>query len=218
MGTVSLHAVSIDELREVFSGTDATLARLRELALRAWPPPPPPGPPGSLLGKLGPFSRRAPGAPVIRPGIPTGADLDDVAHGRDVPAERLSAAWALVDVWLADAAWGSLSITAADAELDALDFALARAGLPARYGLRQLFNDAVAIPLKRQAGQATGYMRGTHAEAMASAWRAALPALDPAAHADAERLTAWLARFPAWAADADEAGRAAPDLIADYRP
>ncbi len=218
MGTVSLHAVGIDELRGMFTGTDATVARLRALALDAWPPAPAPGPPGSLLGKLGPFSKRAFAAPIVRPGIPTGRDLDDVAHGRDIAPERLSAAWALVDLWLDNVCWGSLRIATTDAGSDALDFSLALAGVPARFGLRQLFNDAVGIPLKRQPGQAMGYVRGAHAVAMASAWEHALPQLDAETHPDAARLAAWLAHYPEWAGKADEAGRPAPDLIVDYRP
>ncbi len=218
MGTVSLYAVGIDELRGLFTGTDATVARLRALALEAWPPAPAPGPPGTLLGKLGPFSKRAFAAPIVRPGVPTGRDLDDVAHGRDVAPERLGAAWALVDLWLEHACWGDLRTSTTDAGSDSLDFSLALAGVPARFGLRQLFNDAVAIPLKRQPGQAMGYVRGAHAIAMASAWKTALPILDTHAHPDAARLAAWLARFGEWSEKADEAGRPAPDLIADYRP
>lgn len=174
--------------------------------------------PRSLLGKLGPFSRRAFGAPLVRHGIPTGRDLDDVAHGRDVAPDRLSAAWALVDLWLGETCWGSLRITTTDAGSDALDFSLALAGVPARFGLRQLFNDAVAIPLKRQPGQAMGYVSGSHATAMASAWARALPRVDTGTHPDAERVATWLGRYADWTRTAHEVGRPAPDLIADYRP
>ncbi|MFT3876888.1 MAG: hypothetical protein QM708_10775 [Propioniciclava sp.] len=215
MGTVSLHALGIDEFRDVFAGSEAVAARLRALAAATWPPSPEPR---TLLGKLGPFSRRGVGAPVMRPGVPTGHDLDDVVHGRDVSPARLSAAWALVDLWLTNAAWSAVTLTATEADFDALDFALAKVGVPARLGLRNLFNDAVGVPLKRQPGQATGYVRGTHATAMASAWAQALPDLEDGPRAHAERLASWLSGFPEWARKAEEAGRTAPDLLADYRP
>lgn len=216
MGTVSLHAIGIDELRDAFSGTDAAVARMRAIALAVWPPEDPPARRG-LLDKLGPFSRRAVGAPVVRPGVPTGRDVDDVASGRDVPPGRRSAAWALVDAFVDATAWGVLRLDAEDRTIDALDFALASAGLPSHFGLRQLFNAATALPIKRLPGMAGGYVRGDRAEAMASAWAEALPGIDPAAAPLAGRVTAWLAGFPRWAADADQTGRPAPDLVVWYR-
>lgn len=218
MGTVSLHAVGIDELRDAFSGTDAAVDRLRSLALATWPPPPKPGPPGNLLDRLGPFSRRAIGAPVVRPGVPTGRDVDDVAHGRDVPADRLEAAWALVDVWLADAAWGHLTLALDDRELDALDFALACAGLPSRWGLRQLFNGGTGIPLKPLPGRAGGYVRGAHAGQMAAAWQQALATVDAAHRERTAAIAGWLERFADWGREAAASGRPRPDLVATYRP
>ena len=217
MGTVSLHAIGIDELRDAFAGTDAAVGRLRSLALATWPPEDRPGR-GSLLSKLGPFSRQAVGAPVVRPEIPTGRDVDDVAHGREVPPDRRTPAWALVDAVIADTAWDSLALPADDRTIDDLDFALASAGLPSRYGLRQLFDRPTGIPVKKLPGMADGYVRRDRAEAMASAWTAALPDLAPSAAPLARRITQWLAGFPVWAASADEAGRPAPDLVVWYRP
>lgn len=216
MGTVSLHAVGIDELRDAFSGTDAAVRGLRELALATWPPPPPPAR-RTLLDKLGPFSRRAVNAPVIRDGVPTGRDVDDVAHGREVAPGRLTAAWALVDAWLAAHRWGHLAVELDDRELDDLDFALACAGVPARFGVRQLFNGATRIPVKALPGTATGYVRGGHAMAMASAWEEALPSVDAERRELAGGVAAWLGRFNTWTRDADEAGRPAPDLVVWYR-
>lgn len=216
MGTVSLHAIGIDELRDAFSGTDAAVTHLRTLASATWPPEQPPARRG-LLDKLGPFSRRAVDAPVVRPGIPTGHDVDDVAHGRDVAPDRRSAAWALVDLVVADGAWGTLAFDADDRTIDDLDFALASAGLPSRYGLRQLFNSATRLPIKWLPGMAGGYVRGDRVEAMASAWDAALPGLGAEPAALARRVADWLAGFPRWARNADEAGRPAPDLVVWYR-
>lgn len=217
MGTVSLHAIGIDELRDAFSGTDAAVDHLRALALATWPPTPVPPRRGGLLSKLGPFSRHAVGAPVVRPGVPTARDVDDVAHGRDVPPDRREAAWALVDAFVDASAWGVLRFEADDRTIDDLDFALASAGLPSRFGLRQLFNAATRLPIKWLPGMSGGYAVGERAEAMASAFASALPGVDPAVAPLAGRIGAWLAGFPDWAAQARAAGRPAPDLVVWYR-
>lgn len=217
MGTVSLHAIAIDELRDAFSGTQVAVARLRELALAAWPPDPAPSHRHGLLSKLGPFSRRAVDAPVVRPGIPNGRDVEDVAHGRDVPPDRRTAAWALVGAVVRSAAWGELSFEADDQMIDDLDFALASAGVPSRFGLRQLFNTGVRIPIKELPGMADGYARGGHAIAMASAWTEALPGLSPDQSPLARRIATWLSGFQTWSAAAQAAGRPSPDLVVWYR-
>ena len=156
MGTVSLHAIGIDELRDAFSGTQPAVDRLRALAREVWPPESIPARRGGLLAKLGPFSRHAVGAPVVRPGVPTAQDVDDVAQGRDVPPDRREAAWALVDAFVDATAWGVLRFDSDDRTIDDLDFALASAGLPSRFGLRQLFNSATRLPIKWLPGMAGG--------------------------------------------------------------
>ncbi|HHU37831.1 MAG TPA: hypothetical protein GXZ45_00850, partial [Propionibacterium sp.] len=181
MGTVSLHAIGIDELRDAFSGTQPAVDRLRALAREVWPPESIPARRGGLLAKLGPFSRHAVGAPVVRPGVPTAQDVDDVAQGRDVPPDRREAAWALVDAFVDATAWGVLRFDSDDRTIDDLDFALASAGLPSRFGLRQLFNSATRLPIKWLPGMAGGYARGDRAEVMASAWAEALPGVAPEA-------------------------------------
>lgn len=214
MGNVSLIAVAIDDVREVFSGSDASLTELRDVAERVWPAPPPRG---GLLSKLGPFSRRAADAPVVYPGIPTGIDIDAVGHGRDVPPERLSAAWALVGAWLADHGWSHLEVSVDRGPLDSIDFDLAAHGVPADLGLRSVFRRAIGLPLKPLPGQTLGYARGAQAIAMASHWQAALPALTPEHHDLAAPIVEWLQGFPQWTQQAREQGRQQPDLVAVYR-
>ena len=109
------------------------------------------------MSKLGPFSRRAADAPVVYPGIPTGIDIDAVGHGRDVPPERLSAAWALVGAWLADHGWSHLEVSVDRGPLDSIDFDLAAHGVPADLGLRSVFRRAIGLPLKPLPGQTLGY-------------------------------------------------------------
>ena len=214
MGNVSLIAVGIDDVRELFSGSDTRLTELRDVTARTWPQP---APRGGLLSKLGPFSRRGVDAPVIYPGVPTAAEIEAVGHGRDVPAERLTAAWALVGAWLGEHSWGRLDIPVERDMLDGFDFDLATQGVPAELGLRGLFRRSPALPLKPLPGQSVGYARGAQATAMASHWQAAMPALSPEHRALAEPIASWLGGFPEWTRLAAEAGRPAPDLVAAYR-
>lgn len=216
MGTLLAYAVGIDELRELCSGSDATAATLRSLASKAFPTPPPP-PHTGLLGKLGPFSRHGVGDPIVRPGVPTGHDLDDLVHGRDVGPARLSAAWALVDLWLAHTSWSSARLPLDDRTLDNLDFDLALAGANAQLGLRRVLNDQLALSLKPLPGQVGGYVQGTQAVTMASGWRYALPRLAERSRPVADPLAAWLAGFEDWQDAAAATHRPAPDLIALFR-
>lgn len=216
MGEARLHAIGIDEVRDLFSGAPDAAAHLAHLAATAFPPEVTARPVG-LLGKLGPLLRRPPGAPVVRPGVPTARDLDDLVHGRDLGPDRLSAGWALVRLWLDDRAWGQTVATLAEGDIDELDFALSSAGVPARLAFRQVFNDRLAIPVKALPGQATGYVRHGHALAMAEAWRPVLATLPNVLAGPARDLVDWLDGFAAWADDARTAGRPAPDLVATWR-
>lgn len=214
MGNVSLIAVGIDDVRELFSGSATRIAELREVTERTWPSPPPRG---GLLGKLGPFSRRPVDAPVVHPGIPTQREIDAVAHGRDVPPDRLVAAWVLVGAWLGEHSWGRFETEVERTMLDALDFDLATRGVPADLSLRAVFRRPVGLPLKPLPGQVIGYAKGSQATAMASHWQAALPTLSPEHRAVAEPIASWLGDFPDWVRQATESGRPAPDLVAAYR-
>lgn len=216
MGTLFTYAVGIDELRELCSGSDATAATLRSLAAEAFPAPPPP-PHTGLLGKLGPFSRRGVGDPIVRPGVPTGRDLDDLVHGHDIAPARLSSAWALVDLWLAHTSWSSGRFPLDAHTLDALDFDLVLAGANAQLGLRRVLNGQLALSVKPLPGQVSGYVRGTQAVTMASGWRYALPRLDERSRPIAGPLTDWLGGFEEWRDAAAAAGRPAPDLVALFR-
>lgn len=215
MGEVQLHAIGIDEVRDLFSGNPDAAARLTGLATAAFPSSARPRSVG-LLSKLGPLLRRPPDAPVVFPGVPTGRDLADLVQGRDLGPGRLSAGWALVRLWLDDRAWGRLALSMGEPDLDDLDFALSTAGVDTRFALRKVFNDQLAIPVKPLPGQVTGYVRYGHARAMAAAWREALPGLTDGPAATAREVTEWLDRFAGWADEARDAGRPAPDLVATW--
>ena len=68
MGSLRLHAIAIDEVREIFGAPESTATALRAIAADRFPTTPSTTP--GLLAKLGPVFRRAPDAPVLRPGVP----------------------------------------------------------------------------------------------------------------------------------------------------
>lgn len=215
MGSVRLWAIAIDEVRDILRASPETAARLREVAAARFATAVPAAP--GLLGKLGPVFRRAPGAPVVRPDVPSGSDVDTLLAGRYVPPHRLGASWTLLEAWLDALAWSGTGREATEAGINEFDFDLARAEVPSRYGLRSLFTADLGIPMLPCPGLAAGWMRLAQAEALAEAWRAALPRLQPEHQEAAGTLLAWFDGFPGWVGQASQVGRPAPDLVAILR-
>lgn len=213
MGTLRLQAISIDELRDLFSGSAEAETRLRGVAMVAFPPPPQPA---GLMSKIGPLLRRPPGAPVIRPGVPTETDLANLLAGRYIAPDRLTAAWALVHAYLAAQSFGTLELSLDDRLVDSLEFDLARAGMPAAYGLRRMFTEPWGITLHPVPGEASGFVRNAHIAAWADAWNVALPEVSDEHRETAERVAAWLGSFEGWTKTAMASGRLAPDAIATF--
>jgi hypothetical protein len=215
MGDLRLNAISIDEVRDLFSASPAAAEHLRVLAAAAFPPPEPPQK-ASMLDKIGPLMGRPSKAPVIRPGIPCGLDLDDLVHGRHVAPERLPAAWALMRLWLDAASWSALALRLDETTINDLDFELASGGVEARFALRRLLNGGLTLPLRDAPGQVTGYARFDHARAMRDAWRPTLAWLSPGHAQTAGTIVAWLDGLEYWARNAHQAGRGVPDVIASF--
>lgn len=212
MGWIRLHAIAIDEARDIFCAPAELGAQLRTIAADRFARPAGASP--GLLAKLGPVFRRPADAPVIRPDLPTGADVETLLAGRYVSPQRSAASWQLFDAWLQALAWGSLTEPVAADGLDDFDFELTTAGVPARYGLQDLLKTELGVALRPAPGLAAGYVRHDHAAAMAEAWRPAVLGLDPAQRPLAERVLAWLEGFPGWTAAARAASRPVPDLVA----
>ncbi len=213
MGTLRLHALNIDEVRDLFQGKPEVADLVRRLVASSYPPVTTPSARG-LLAKLGPLMRRAADAPVVLPGVPTPAEIEMVVHGHYVPPERLSAAWAVAELWLTDRAWSSVSISIDEATGDDLDFELAAAGVPPSASLRSLFGRSLRLPLQPPPGQASGYLRGTRVDAFRAAWLAALPGVYGPNAATAQQVVTWLGGLEDWRSRAVSAGRPQPDVIA----
>jgi hypothetical protein len=213
MGTLRLHAMSVGELRDLFSGSPDAAAHLRTAAIAAFPPE---RKPVGLLSKLGPLFRHAPDAPIVRPGVPTETDIQTLVAGHFIAPDRVTAAWALVEAYLDDAGWSTMTLTLDDHEVDALEFDLARAGMPSAYGLRKLFTEPLGIPLQNAPGQSAGFVRNERLAAWASGWGEAAEAVSQEHRETAERMATWLAGFAEWTTAAVAAGRLAPDAIATH--
>lgn len=152
MADMRLSAIAIDDLRDLFSRATRTPASGRA-SWRPLPSPAPPAPRRGVLHKLGgPLLRRAADAPVVCPGVPTGNDLNDLLAGRDVPGDRLSAVWTLVQLWLADRAWGQLDLAITEDRLNDLDFELATSWRPGGVHSK-VFNGRLSVPVKALPGQ-----------------------------------------------------------------
>lgn len=215
MGSLRLYAIAIDEVRDIFCAPDETAAALRAIAADRFSSPRPASP--GLLSKLGPVFRRPQDAPVVQPDAPSGSDVDTVLAGRYVPPHRLTACWTLLEAWVDAMAWGSIGHELTQAGLNEFDFDLARAAVPARYGLQDLLKADLAIAMRPAPGLAAGYVLGEHALAMAAAWRSAIEQLAPEHRPMAESVLAWLDGFPAWTAAAPSQHRPEPDLVAILR-
>ncbi len=212
MGSLRLYAIAIDEVREIFGAPESTATALRAIAAHRFPATPATAP--GLLAKLGPVFRKAPDAPVLRPGVPSGSDVDTLLAGRYVPPHRLSASWALFEAFVEAMAWGSTSQSISESALNEFDFDLSRAAVASRYGLRQLLRADLGISMLPPPGLAAGFAHADHVTAMAAAWREGLPRLEPTNQPIATSLLGWFGQFPGWSAEASGASRPAPDLVA----
>lgn len=215
MGELRLHAIGVDEVRDVFCASDEVAADFRRVVAEAFPPETLPKAPG-MLGKLGPLFRKPPGAVLVRPDTPLEDDVADLLAGRYVRPERQSVAWRLLEAYLAEKSWSRHRIELDVGQFNDLEFDLARAGVEPRFGLGRLVNQELGIPLQTYRGLSTGYTPHAVALEAASVWRNALPQLAPQNRAIAEPYAAWLAQFHHYAQAAPARGRPVPDVIVIY--
>lgn len=208
-----MHALSIHEVRDMF-GADAELAsRLRAIASDTFRVPAAEQKPSGLLGRLGPMFRSNPG-PVIPHGTPLPSDWENLIRGQYVAPERLDVSWKVIDAWVDALDWDTWHADLSPRELDDLDFALTKAGLSSRYGLRKLMSDEPQLPLRAATGLRTGYSKTGHVTATATELAAILDEVEGERNqAIARDLTRFLGQFDDFTARAAAAGRPRPDLF-----
>ncbi len=217
MEQVSLFALGIDRVRDIFSGRDDLSRHLRDVAIehfcakksRKRLP---------LIQRLGPLSRRP--AYGSLGNDPVNADVDDLLAGRFIEPSRLDMCWRILLVWMSDLSYGHVTVPMGFNELDAIDFDLARAGLAAEYSLGSLFNRNPLIPIRPGAGMRVGYARHAGCVEMTHQLGAALSRLDeidPPSRVDsssAVTIREFLSHLPEWAAIARDSGDYLPDVFA----
>lgn len=182
MQRLTLFAIAIDDVRDIF-GAKADLAdRLRQLAAQHFAPPAP--------------KKRSFWRPLltrdtelkIDPSLPNSTDVDALLSGGYVPPERMPQCWAILSAWLEHLAAGCASAPWDEEHFEQVEWSLATAGLNADYALRHLAERPLGIPLKAQPGQQVGYAKHIHV----TETLAALDEVSPAAGQDAARLVAAL--------------------------
>lgn len=214
MGELRLWAIEIPLVRRLVPADPTLAPRLREIWSERFRVPAVERHSPGLLSKLGPLLLRAPDAPVLPPGTPTHNDVEGLIAGRFTSPERLPVAWTAFTAWLDELAWGRLELPLQPGELDQLEFDLTLAGLPADHCPRRLMSRDTQLMLRPIAGQSFGYTRNDFARSCAEQVSGVLDQIDPRSSLAAARLADFLRQYPAWSADAQEAGRPAPDLFA----
>lgn len=218
MGRMSLFAIGITELRDMFGAAPELADRLRAIAETHFPPAA--GKPprrGSLLGRIGPVLKKSIETPQI-PDHPVPADADALLAGRTIVPERLGVAWQIVLVWLDEISWGRLDLDLATPELAAIEFELAKAGLPSQFALERLLQGNPQLPLRPLPGQQFGYAKNPHVEATRHAVSTVIGDLEPDAQTIVQPVLEFLNRYPGWTAAAAAAGRPVPDLVVVWTP
>ncbi len=213
MARLSLYAIGITELRDVFGAAPELAERLRQVALERFPVPVAEARKrGSLLGRVGPAMRRPIDPPQV-PSRPTVLDVDALLDGRSVPLDRLAHAWQVTQAWLDDLSWGRLDLAVSPQQMSRVEFDLARAGLPASLGLERLSQNNPQLPLRPAPDMQVGYSKNPHV----SATRAALTTIIDELDADSETvvgpLLRFLNQFDDWQQEAADQGRPVPDLV-----
>ncbi|MGJ6980761.1 DUF7691 family protein [Aestuariimicrobium soli] len=213
MGELRMHALSIHEVRDMFGADPELAARLRAIASDSFQVPAAEQKPTGLLGRLGPLFRNNPG-PVVPHGTPLPSDWENLIRGQYVSPDRLEVSWKVLDAWVDTLDWDTWHADLSPRELDDLDFALTKAGLPSRFGLRKLLQDDPQLPLRPSTGMRIGYSKAGHVAATAEELAAVLDDVEGDRNQQVARdLAGFLTRFGTLAARADEAGRPHPDLF-----
>lgn len=215
MGELRLTSVAAADLAGLFAGSpqiESVLQQAREQRFGA----PITTPQRGLLAKAGPLTRVPAGAPIVRPDVPTAADVHDLTRGRFVRPDRLSAAWALVHLYLEVTGWPTFALDVPLSTLDELDFELATGGVPTTLSLRALLNGRLELPLRPRPGQLTGLVDADRARALRDAWRPAVATLSPHHAAVAGQIVGWLGQLESWEDFATHRGLRRPDLAVFY--
>lgn len=213
MARLSLYAIGITELRDMFGAAPELAEQLRAVTADRFPAPRDERRRGSLIGRIGPALKR-PIDPPVAPARPTMADADALLAGRAIVPERLVYAWQVARAWLEARSWGSCELELDAAGLSRVEFDLARVGLPSPLALERLLQGNPQLPLRTLAGQRFGYEKNAHVEATRQGLSLVIGDLAETSLPVAGKILEFLNDFPQWSNQAGDEARPAPDLVA----
>ena len=170
-------AISIHQVRQCFAAPEELADRLYAVTESAWPCEKL-RPVRGLLAKLGPLTRQAPAAPVIRPDVPNRVDAENMMASRFIASERLGACWVLLRTWLDELAADHTSLPLPRAGIDGVEFDLARSGVPTHVSIRHLWQRGLDVPLRPVGAMSVGYMDNATAGVLVERWQAAMADLE----------------------------------------
>lgn len=217
MGQIRLHAIGIDEVRDMFGADADRAATLRSLAAEKFRVPEAENAPRGLISKIGPLFRHDPHAPHLPSSYPTPNDIENLLAARFVAPDRITHAWQVMDAWLDGLSWGSRELNVTEHGFNALEFDLARAGLPARYSLGKLMEHDPALVLRPAPGMRIGFSRHAHVEATHAALAEAVGSLEAENRQVASDVLDFLGTYPHWTQLARKLDRPEPDLFVTWR-
>lgn len=218
MGRLSLFAIGITELRDMFSADPDLADRLRAITAGHFPAPADEHRHrGTLLGRVGPLLKR----PVDRPQAParpTPADSEALLTGRTPPPGRLGYAWQIALAWLDELSWGRADLDIDPQQMADIEFDLARAGLSASLGLERLFQDNPQLPLLTMPDQRFGYAKNAHVEATRRGLSTVISDLSEGSLPTVGTVLEFCNHFEDWSDRAARSGRPVPDLVVVWMP
>ncbi|HSN44303.1 MAG TPA: hypothetical protein VLR88_09640 [Propionibacteriaceae bacterium] len=217
MGQIRLHAIGIDEIRDMFGADADRASTLRSLAAEKFRVPEAENAPRGLLSKIGPLFRHDPHAPQLPSSYPTPNDIENLLAGRFVPPDRINHAWEVMDAWLDGLSWGRHELNLTESGFNDLEFGLARAGLPSRYSLAKLAELDPALVLRPAHGMRIGYSRHAHVDATREALAEVWASLEADHQQVASGILDFLSTYPHWTQLARKLDRPEPDLFVTWR-
>lgn len=211
MKVTRLHAIGIEEVREIFRAPDKVAERLRWVFDQHYRlSPDDPAVKRSLLSILGPLLKRHPGSRPIPQDRPLPADAEALLAGRAISFDRLPFAWQVLETWLDDMSYGTLTL-----EIDprAFDFDLGKAGLPAESQLTLLIRRSAQLPIRPLPGMRVGYAKNTRVITAREELTNVIGDVCPESAQPAGQLLTFFNKFPGWTWDASNFNRPKPDLL-----
>lgn len=221
MGQLTLFAIGIVEVRDMFGASAELADRLRLVAETvvadgiAAARESGAAARGPLLARVGPVLRR-PIQPPRVPARPTPGDVEALLTGHAIAPERVRFAWQIAFAWLDELSWGRTDLDLDAKTMAATEFDLARAGLPSRLSIERLMQGSPQVPLPTMPGQAFGYAKHAHVEDTRRGLTAVIGDVDEASLPVAGAVLQFCNRYPGWTAQAQAAHRPGPDLVVSW--